>query len=161
MARNPMINALLSLSLALPLGLSLACNRNAEAVKAEQQAAQAETDRVAKLEQELAEVKGGKMSHREKESLEKQIADAKRRKTQHEKEAEQLSSGASSAPKAVVVSVPAGTSVAVKLDKELSTATAKAGDAWSGTLVEDVSADGKIVFSAGTPVSGVVSKSDP
>lgn len=62
-----------------------------------------------------------------------------------------LFGGGSSAPE-----IPAGTSLEVALSSEISSETAKAGDAWSGTLAGPLSVEGKEIAPAGAVVHGEV-----
>ncbi len=57
---------------------------------------------------------------------------------------------------AVAQSIPSGAHLSVRLSSEVSSATAKAGQAWEGTLARDVVVNGKTVAKAGTPVRGTV-----
>ena len=53
--------------------------------------------------------------------------------------------------------VPAGTSVNVRIDSKISTEDATSGDSWSGTVSQSVvSSGGRVVIPAGSPVTGVV-----
>lgn len=56
--------------------------------------------------------------------------------------------------------IPAGTALAVELGQALSTETAAAGDAVSGTVTKAVSVDGRVVVPAGTVVSGTVAAAE-
>ncbi len=56
------------------------------------------------------------------------------------------------------VSVPAGTEVKVRLDKQLDTGTAKAGETFTGTLSEAISANGRRVFPRGARIVGRVTE---
>jgi hypothetical protein len=150
-----------------------------------EEAAKAADARVAKLEQELADLKSGKSDPKDgdkdfmvqakadqKKALERQLAEQKKKAEARKQEALKLAeaksaatatggSSATPAPKPVVVEVPAGTSVSVSLGAALSTEKDKAGDLWQGTLAESVTAGGQTVWAAGTPVRGVVSQSVP
>lgn len=53
--------------------------------------------------------------------------------------------------------IPAGTKIVVRTNADLSSASAKPGQAWDGMLVSDVSANGQVVAPAGSSVSGIVS----
>lgn len=55
--------------------------------------------------------------------------------------------------------VPAGTNIEVKLDSKISTEDAQAGDAWSGTVAQNVFSGGQVIIPAGSPVEGVVTRS--
>lgn len=150
-----------------------------------EEAAKAADARVAKLEQELADLKNSKIDPKvaerdkdsvdqakadQKKALERQLAEQKKKAEARKQEALKLAeaktappapSSAAAAPKPVVVEVPAGTSISVNLGAALSTEKEKAGDLWQGTLAESVVADGQTVWAAGTPVRGVVSQSVP
>lgn len=52
--------------------------------------------------------------------------------------------------------VPAGTTIQVALNNEITSETAHSGDSWSGKVTNDVVANDKIVIPAGSPVTGVV-----
>jgi outer membrane lipoprotein SlyB len=67
---------------------------------------------------------------------------------------------APSGPRTVTLSVPSGTQMAVRLNQELSTRTATAGTAFTGTLAEAVVAsDGRTLIPAGATVRGRVTES--
>lgn len=151
---------------------ALACEKklSPEALQAQESAKTADS-RVAALEKELAEMKAGKaadadtdhLSKGHMKSIEKQLADAKKQAETKKKAAQELAAQPAprEAPKVVIVEVPAGAKLEVKLAKELSTETVQAGDAWEGSLAESVLVDGKTVWPAGTEVRGVVSQSTP
>jgi hypothetical protein len=159
-------------ALSLALAGSLACNRESEAAKMADQAAQQEQSRVAELQQELADAKAGKTTSTDDaetsktleanriKALEKQLADAKSRATAKKKEAAQLAA-AKDVVKTVSVTVPTDTAFSVKLAEGLATDKQQAGDSWSGTLAGPVVVNGSTVWAAGTPVKGVVSQSVP
>ena len=158
-------------ALGLALAGSLACNRESEAAKLADQAAQQEQARVAELQQELADAKAGKAAGGDDadtsktlqanhiKSLEKQLSDAKKREAAKKKEAAQLA--AAKDVKVTSVTVPADTAFTVKLDQSLATDKQQAGDAWSGTLSAPVAVNGTTAWPAGTVVKGVVSQSVP
>ncbi|MBZ5492993.1 MAG: hypothetical protein LAO76_18910 [Acidobacteriia bacterium] len=52
--------------------------------------------------------------------------------------------------------LPAGSHATVRLNTSLSSATAHAGEIWSGTLTHDIVEHGKVVVHAGAPVKGKV-----
>ena len=52
--------------------------------------------------------------------------------------------------------VPAGTSLAIRINQHISVKTSHAGDRFSGEVVEPISIDGATVIPKGTPVSGRV-----
>jgi len=157
------------LGAALLVGI-VACDKklSPEAQQALESAKTADS-RVAALEKELAELKGGKggdadaehVSKSHMKAIEKQLADAKKQAETKKKAAQELAANPApkEAPKPVIVEVPAGTKLEVKLAKELSTETAQAGDPWEGSLGADVSVDGKVAWPMGTEVRGVVSQS--
>lgn len=157
---------------ALLVFATLACDKqlSPEALQAQETAKNADS-RVAALEKELAEIKAGKTADADAEvvskshlkAIEKQLTDAKRQAEVKKKAAQELAAqpAPKEAPKAVVVEVPSGATLDVKLAKELSTKTVQAGDAWDGTLASDVMVDGKVAWPAGTEVRGVVSQSTP
>jgi hypothetical protein len=164
-------------TLSLPVGAlilagAFACNRESEAAKLAEQAAQQEQSRVAELQQELADAKAGKAAGGDDadtsktleanriKALEKQLADAKARAAAKKKEAVQLAA-AKSEVKTQSVTVPTDTAFSVKLAEGLSTDKQQSGDSWSGTLAEPVAVNGVTVWPAGTAVKGVVSQSVP
>lgn len=159
-------------ALSLALAGSLACNRESEAAKMADQAAQQEQSRVAELQQELADAKAGKAAGTDDaetskaleanriKALEKQLSDAKTRAAAKKKEAAQLAA-AKDASKPQSVVVPTDTAFSVKLAESLATDKQQAGDGWTGTLAEPVVVNGATVWAAGTPVKGVVSQSVP
>src|SRR4051794_18974405 len=53
---------------------------------------------------------------------------------------------------------PAGQRVRVRLGQTISSATAKSGESWEGTLASDVVVDGKTVAKKGAPVRGRVAE---
>ncbi len=56
--------------------------------------------------------------------------------------------------------VASGTLLVVRLAKDLSSETAKAGDRFQGFLDQDLAADGRLVAPAGAKVYGIVSAAD-
>jgi hypothetical protein len=52
--------------------------------------------------------------------------------------------------------IPAGSHATVRINTALSSATAHAGEGWSGTLTHEILSHGKVVARAGTPVKGKV-----
>jgi len=52
--------------------------------------------------------------------------------------------------------IPAGTSINVRLDSEVSTENANRGQSWTGTVTQDVSTRDGVMIPAGSHVSGVV-----
>jgi hypothetical protein len=52
--------------------------------------------------------------------------------------------------------IPSGTSVSVRLGQTISSAKARAGDTWAGTLRQDIVVDGRMVARRGDPVRGRV-----
>jgi hypothetical protein len=57
--------------------------------------------------------------------------------------------------------VPKGTKLSVLPSEEISTKTHKAGDAWEGSLANDVVIAGAVAWKAGTRVAGVIQQSTP
>jgi len=57
-------------------------------------------------------------------------------------------------------SIPAGTTIVVRNTSALSSGTATTGQRWSGTLVNDLAVDGKVVAPAGSRVRGTVSDAE-
>lgn len=160
------------LFLAASLTLTVACNHKSEAALQAEEAAKAAEARVAKLEQQLEEIKTAKVAGADGETvqqvtksqvkaLERQVADAKKRAATRKQEAVTLAAAPApkDAPKPVVVEVPTGTKMEITLARELATDKDQAGDAWDGSLAADVVVDGKLVWSAGSPVRGVVTQS--
>lgn len=169
----------LATAAALGLLLTLAgCGKQvSQEALAAQESAKAADARVAALEQQLADLKAGKhapakgdratadhVSKSQAKALERQLADARKGAETKHKVAEELAAAPAppaSAPKPVVVEVPEGTPLTVRLAAPLSTAAAQAGDGWEGTLAEDVTAGSRTVWKAGAPVHGVVTQSTP
>jgi hypothetical protein len=58
------------------------------------------------------------------------------------------------------VLVPSGTSMSMTMDAEVSTKDKVVGDAFTATLANDVVVDGKVVFPAGSRVSGHVAEAE-
>ena len=56
----------------------------------------------------------------------------------------------------VNVSVPAGTSLAIRINQHISVKYNHAGDRFSGEVVDPVEVNGRVVIPRGTPVGGVV-----
>ncbi len=56
--------------------------------------------------------------------------------------------------------VPSGTSLSMTMDSEVSTKDKVVGDAFSATLANDVVVDGRVVFPAGSRVSGHVAEAE-
>ena len=59
------------------------------------------------------------------------------------------------------VTVAAGTALNVGVDTQVSSETANVGDTWTGTIKENVIVGDRVVFPAGSVVSGVVTESVP
>jgi hypothetical protein len=55
-----------------------------------------------------------------------------------------------------LVTLPVGTTLAVRLSEEIDTKTAKANDSFHGTLASPVNQNGFVLLQAGTPVTGRV-----
>jgi hypothetical protein len=62
---------------------------------------------------------------------------------------------------AAAATIPSGTPVTVRLNSEISSARAQAGQAFTGTLARDVVVSGKTVAAAGAPVKGKVTYVKP
>ena len=54
------------------------------------------------------------------------------------------------------VVIPAGTTLNVRLDNDISTKDARSGDGWTGTVTNSVIADNEVVIPSGSAVEGVV-----
>lgn len=67
----------------------------------------------------------------------------------------------SSAPREHGVTVPAGTSFKVSVGTKITSATAMAGDTWTGTVKDPVIVGDRVVIPAGAVVNGVVSGAQP
>jgi len=159
----------------LLLGSGLACeHKPSEATLQAQTAAKAADDRVALLEQEIADIKASKdtakgdpaaVAHVTKsqlKALDRRLADAKSTAGQAHQEATSLAATpAAQAPQTVVVEVPAGTQLKVALARDLATGKDQPGDPWEGSLAEAVAVNGQVAWPAGTPVKGVVAQSAP
>jgi hypothetical protein len=52
--------------------------------------------------------------------------------------------------------IPSGTNVNVRLGQTISSDKARSGDTWSGTLADDVAANGRVLARRGDPVAGKV-----
>lgn len=52
--------------------------------------------------------------------------------------------------------IPSGSHATVRLNTSLSSATARTGEVWSGTLTHDIVEHGKVTVRAGVPVKGKV-----
>ncbi|MEP7028782.1 MAG: hypothetical protein ABI960_09335 [Candidatus Eisenbacteria bacterium] len=64
------------------------------------------------------------------------------------------------APEPTGTVVPAGTALAMTMDTEVSTKDKVVGDTFNATLAHDVVVDGKVVFPAGSTVSGHVAEAE-
>lgn len=173
-ARNAGAIALLSI---LALGGAACDKKLSPEAAAAQEAAKAADDRVARLEAQLAELKAGKhapkeadretldsVSRSEQKAVERQLQSAKNKAAAKKREAAQLAAAPApkaEAPRAVILEVPSGTIIEVKLDQDLGTDKQQAGDTWSGTLASDVRVASGTAWRAGTPVRGVVTQSAP
>ena len=58
------------------------------------------------------------------------------------------------------ITVPAGTTLEIKLSGRISTETARVEDRVDGTVARSISVNGRTVIPAGTPVRGTVSRTD-
>jgi cytochrome c553 len=167
-----MSNLFPRLALAVILSFCLSCNRKSEASIQADEAAKAAEAKVALLEQQLAEAKSGQatggdqdtvqhLTKSQVKALERQVSDAKHRAEVKKQEALTLAQAPApkEEPKTVVVEVPTGTKLEITLARELSTDKDQAGDAWEGTLSSDVVQGGRLVWSAGSPVRGVITQS--
>jgi hypothetical protein len=65
------------------------------------------------------------------------------------------------APASTGVTVDAGTSISVSVSNQISSETANVGDTWSGEVKENVIVGDKVVFPAGSVVSGVITEAVP
>ncbi len=167
-----------SLAVLLILGLS-ACQPKANdpAVQAQvtaQLQAKAAEDRVASLEQQVAEMKAGKtgvtgdqeaikqLAAAHTRALDRQLAEARQRAADRRKDAATMAATpVAQLPRVTTVEVPSGTHLTVKMGAELATDRDQPGDPWSGTLAEDVVVGNTVAWAAGTTVSGVVAQSTP
>lgn len=59
-------------------------------------------------------------------------------------------------PPPAVIELPAGTEIPVRLDQDLSSNTSRPGDAFSGTVSDDVTANGTVVIPRGSRADGTV-----
>jgi hypothetical protein len=57
---------------------------------------------------------------------------------------------------AVAADFPAGTRFTVRVNQEISSGTAKAGQSWDGVLAQSVTSNGKVLAKSGAAVSGKV-----
>ncbi len=73
----------------------------------------------------------------------------------HHREAKEAS-----APQVKTYTIPAGTTLHIRLNEAISTATATAGSTFDGTLSSPLTADGVVVVPAGSAVSGQVTGVD-
>ena len=167
-----------SLAVLLAVGFT-ACQPKANdpAVQAQvtaQLQAKAAEDRVALLEQQVADMKAGKtgasgdqeaikqLSASHLRALDRQLADARQRASERRKDAATLASTpVAQLPRVTTVDVPSGTRITVRMGAELATDRDQPGDPWSGTLAEDVVVGNTVAWAAGTSVSGVVAQSTP
>jgi len=136
--------------------------------------AKAAEDRVALLEQQVADMKSGKataagdqeairqVSASQLRALDRQLTEARQRASDRRKDAITLASTpVAQLPRVTTVDVPSGTRITVRMGSELATDKDQAGDPWSGTLSEDVVVGNTVAWAAGTTVSGVVAQSTP
>lgn len=167
-----------SLAVLLAVGFT-ACQPKANdpAVQAQvtaQLQAKAAEDRVALLEQQVADMKAGKtgasgdqeaikqLSASHLRALDRQLADARQRAAERRKDAATLAATpVAQLPRVTTVEVPSGTRITVRMGAELATDRDQPGDPWSGTLAEDVVVGNTVAWAAGTNVSGVVAQSTP
>jgi len=145
-----------------------------QAQVAAQLQAKAADDRVALLEQQVADMKAGKsgasgdqetinqLSAAHIRSLDRQLAEARQRAAERRKDAQTIASTpVNQRPRYTTVEVPSGTRITVRMGSELATDKDQPGDPWSGTLSENVLVGNTVAWSAGTTVSGVVAQSTP
>jgi hypothetical protein len=62
-------------------------------------------------------------------------------------------------PAPVSLTVPAGTELAIRINQHISVKTSRAGEHFSGEVVETVSDQGGVIIPKGTPVRGVIDAS--
>ena len=169
-------SSIATLAASLLLVGALGCEKKlSEQAVAAQEAATIADARVANLEQQLAEIKSSQsqpskadkataehVAKSQAKALEKQLEAARKGAEAKRKAAVEVAAApASSAPKPVVVEVPEGTPVTVRLNQELSTSLVQPGDPWEGTLTEAIVVAGKTVWRADTAVLGIVTQSIP
>ena len=157
-----------------------ACERKAKAddpaIQAQvtaQLQAKAADDRVALLEQQVADMKAGKssasgdqeairqMSEAHLRALDRQLADARLRAVERRRDFETTAPAQIAQRPRYSLEVPSGTRITVRMGSELATDRDQPGDPWSGALSEDVKVGNTLVWAAGTSVSGVVAQSTP
>lgn len=145
-----------------------------QAQVATQMQTKAADDRVAMLEQQVADMKAGKntatgdqetikqLSAANVRALDRQLAEARQLAAERRRNAETVAATpVAQRPKYTIVEVPSGTRITVRMSHELATDKDQPGDPWSGTLSEDVAVGNAIAWAAGTTVSGVVAQSTP
>jgi hypothetical protein len=172
----------------IPLALTVGCEKKQtkEEIIAEYEATRVEQERVAKLEEELADLQATMASEANKnpqaqqvisqqqQALQKQLQEAKQQLEEQKKIAQEAEAKPSTlvqqdeaaAPppereRVRTLTVAKGTHIVVSLSSEIGTDTHNAGDAWSGTLAQDVSADDQMLWTAGTSVRGIIQQSTP
>jgi hypothetical protein len=59
-------------------------------------------------------------------------------------------------PEPVIVTIPAGTAISIRLGSAINTGTAQNGESFEGTLAEAISVGGTVVASAGSSVQGKI-----
>src|SRR5919204_3553067 len=64
-------------------------------------------------------------------------------------------------PAVLAVDIPNGTRVTVRTNTEMTSASARVGETWEGTLTKDLVANGQTLFPAGTKVQGKVTNAKP
>jgi hypothetical protein len=57
--------------------------------------------------------------------------------------------------------IPPGTTIVVRNDTALSSATARIGRSWTGSMVNDLSVRGRVIARAGSPVRGRIADAEP
>ncbi len=160
----------------LLLVVALGCEKKvSEQALAAQEAAKIADTRVANLEQQLAEIQSSKpqptkvdkttadhVAKSQAKALTKQLEAARKGAEAKHKAAQEVAAApVSNAPKPVIVEVPEGTPVMVRLTKVLTTSQVQPGDPWEGALAEAIVVAGKTVWKADTTVQGVVTQSIP
>jgi hypothetical protein len=71
----------------------------------------------------------------------------------------QASGAPAPTPVPVSLTIPAGTELAIRIDQHISVKTSRAGDHFSGEVVEPVESNGSVVIPKGTPVGGLIDES--
>ncbi|MCL1908478.1 MAG: hypothetical protein FWG12_03810 [Holophagaceae bacterium] len=185
-----MNDRIFTLALALaPLALTVGCEKKPtrEEIIAEYEATRVEQERLDRIEKEHNELKEQLAQSAENEqhkadllkAKENELAAARKKLEQAQQIAKEVEQTKQVAPapepdasnpsernrperaRPTVIAIAKGTELFVTLSKELTTDSHKAGDAWEGSLAQDISVGGQMVWTAGTPVNGLVSQSTP